>query len=62
MCDALLLRVEEAARRLGLGRSATYLLIQRGALPSIKVGGSRRIVVSDLVEFVQRLKEQSGDD
>ena len=58
MCDVLLLRVEDAARRLGLGRSLTYRFIQTGQLRSVKVGGARRIMSSDLEEFVLRLREE----
>jgi len=38
-CERLCYSVREAARLLGLSRTGTYLLIQRGALPSIKLGG-----------------------
>ena len=55
MEERLLLTVNEAAQRLALGRSMAYRLIQTGALRSVKVGGSRRVLVSDLVEFVQKL-------
>ncbi|MDP9238014.1 MAG: helix-turn-helix domain-containing protein [Chloroflexota bacterium] len=34
-----------------------YRLIQTEALKSVRVGGSRRVVVADLEEFVSRLKE-----
>jgi excisionase family DNA binding protein len=62
VCEELLVTVREAARRLRLGRSATYLLIQRGELPSFKIGGSRRVAVADLREFVDRLRaEVSGE-
>jgi excisionase family DNA binding protein len=62
MEERLLLTVKEAAQRLALGRSMAYRLIQSGALPSIKVGGARRVAVADLHEFVRFLKEQSTDD
>jgi excisionase family DNA binding protein len=58
MCDQLLLRVEEAAKRLGIGRSLVYRFIQTGELASVKIAGARRVLVSDLVEFVRQLKEQ----
>lgn len=60
MGEELLVTVHEAARRLGLGRSATYTLIQRGELPSIKIGGSRRVAVADLCEFVERLRAEAS--
>ena len=52
MCEQLLLTVTQAAARLGVGRSKTYELIARGLLPSLKIDGARRVVGSDLVEFV----------
>jgi len=61
MCSELLVDVRESARRLGLGRSLTYRLIQTGALRSVKIGGARRILVSDLEDFVQRLKEATNE-
>lgn len=60
MCERLLITVREAAGRLGLGRSLTYEFIRRGELKSLKIGGARRVLVSDLLDFVQRLKEQSS--
>jgi excisionase family DNA binding protein len=62
MCDQLLLRVEGAAKRLGIGRSLAYRFIQSGELRSVKIGGARRVLVSDLEDFVKRLKEESDDD
>jgi excisionase family DNA binding protein len=55
VCDVLLLRVEEAARRLNIGRSLAYRFIQSGELRSIKIAGARRVLVSDLDEFVRGL-------
>ncbi len=52
----LLLRVEEAARRLGIGRSSMYRLITTGEVESVRVGGLRRIPVPCLEEYVERLR------
>lgn len=57
MEDRLLLTVKEAAQRLALGRSFVYQLLQRGTLRSVTIGRSRRVLVSDLEEFVRRLRE-----
>jgi excisionase family DNA binding protein len=57
MTDELLITVNEAARRVGFGRSFLYGFIRRGELLSVKIGGARRILVSDLEDFVSRLRE-----
>jgi excisionase family DNA binding protein len=51
----LLLRVDEAGRRLNLGRTVMYELIRSGRLRSVKVGKLRLIPTSALVEFVDQL-------
>ena len=51
-----LLRVEEAARRLGLSRSKTYQMVARGELPSVSIGRSRRVRDTDLERWVEELR------
>lgn len=58
MCDGLLLTIADAAQRLSIGRSMLYTLIQRGELPSVKLGGARRVLLADLEAFVTRLRDQ----
>ncbi len=36
--ERLLLTVEEAARRLGIGRSLAWRLVRSGELPSVRLG------------------------
>ena len=50
----MLLTVVEAARRLGIGRSSLYRLLDAGQIRSIHVGRSHRIPVDALVEFVNQ--------
>ncbi len=52
--DKLLLKVEDAADALSLGRSKTYELIQRGELRAVKIGRSTRIPVDAVREFAER--------
>ena len=52
---ALLMKPEAAARVLSVSRNKVYELMRSGALPSVKLGGSRRVITSGLVEFVARL-------
>jgi len=46
MDTLILLRVEEAAILLRLGRTQTYELVMLGKIPSVKIG-RRRLVVRD---------------
>lgn len=56
----LLITINEAARRLSIGRSHIYDQMQRGALRSIHIGRSRRILESDLDEFIDQLLQETG--
>jgi excisionase family DNA binding protein len=47
-------RVREAARFLGISLSQTYVLMDRGELPYVKFGKSRRIPRKALIEFAKR--------
>lgn len=55
----LLLRVEEAAERLGIGRTLMYELVSRGDVESVPVGRLRRIPAECLDEYVTRLRESA---
>jgi len=57
----LLVTIEEAARRLSIGRSHIYEQIQRGALRSVHVGRSRRILTTDLEAFIEQLLNGPDD-
>ncbi|MFF7183715.1 excisionase family DNA-binding protein [Streptomyces sp. NPDC008222] len=52
----VLLKVEEAARRLRVGRTTCYALIRTGALESVMVGGLRRVPADAVPEYVTRLR------
>ncbi len=51
----LLITVDEAARRLSIGRSHIYDQMQRGNLRSVLIGRSRRILDRDLEAFIEGL-------
>ena len=53
---AILLRVEEAARRLGIARTLMFRLIKDGEVESVRVGRLRRVPVASLEEYVDRLR------
>ena len=50
--ELVLLTVEEAARRLHIGRTTAYRLVAEGQLASIQIGHLRRIPVDALTAFV----------
>src|SRR5262245_29909219 len=52
--DHGLLRVQEAARLLGLSRSMLYQLMDKGELPYVKFGKARRLNRQCLLEYVRR--------
>ncbi|WP_063775866.1 helix-turn-helix domain-containing protein [Streptomyces odonnellii] len=46
------LTVEEAARRLGVGRTTMYALLASGEIPSVTIGRLRRIPAEALSDYV----------
>jgi excisionase family DNA binding protein len=57
----LLLRVEEAALRLGIGRTSMYRLVMSGEVESVQIGGLRRVPAPCLEEYVDRLRRPDPD-
>ncbi len=53
--DRYTITVEEAARRLGIGRSLAYSLVREGSLPHLRLGS--RIVIP--VNALERLLEDA---
>jgi excisionase family DNA binding protein len=60
--DGLLLTVEEAAKRLRLGRTLVYRLISSGELESVKVGRLRRVPAECLPEYVDTLRRTRSSE
>jgi excisionase family DNA binding protein len=55
--DKLLLKIDDAAEALSLGRSRTYKLIQSGVLPVIRIGRSIRIPAQALALWIETQTE-----
>jgi excisionase family DNA binding protein len=51
-----LLTVEEAARRLRIGRTLCFQLIGTGELESVPIGRLRRVPAAAIPEYVNRLR------
>ncbi|MEV4599443.1 helix-turn-helix domain-containing protein [Amycolatopsis sp. NPDC049253] len=51
----VLLTVEEAAERLGIGRTMTYRLVRTGQLESVQIGRLRRIHTSAVDAYAAEL-------
>lgn len=58
MNDRALLRAEEVARLLGIGRSKTYELIASGELPSLRIGRLVRVPRHALDRWIADHTEQ----
>ena len=58
MDDKLTLTVPETAKRLGIGKNLAYDAIQRGEIPSIRVG--HRLLVP--VAALEAMMRQAGSD
>lgn len=54
VAQRLLMRPDEAAAMLSVGRSTIYELMRRGELPSVHIGRASRIPTSAIVHFVKR--------
>ncbi len=58
--DPLLLTPKEAARQLSLAPSTLYQLLLRGEVESVTIGRSRRIPMSALTAYVDRLRREQA--
>ena len=58
--NKLLLKPEEAAEVLSIGRTKLYALMAEGQLASVRIGNSRRVPLDAVNEFNARLEEEAG--
>jgi excisionase family DNA binding protein len=59
MSERLLLRVEEVAEMLSLGRSKTYQLIASGVLPGVRLGRCVRVPADALRRWLESQSSSS---
>ncbi|MGD0205443.1 MAG: helix-turn-helix domain-containing protein [Dehalococcoidia bacterium] len=55
-----LLRIEDAAAALGIGRSKLYQLLAADLLPVVKIGRRALIPTHAIEEFAERLEAEQG--
>jgi excisionase family DNA binding protein len=55
-----LLTVEEAARRLSIGRTTMYALLKDGHINSVRIGRRRRIPTEALTAYTDRLAAEQN--
>lgn len=55
MPDRVLLTVEEAAKRLGIGKTKAYELVKSGAIESVQIGRLRRVHVDAVNAYAAAL-------
>ena len=58
--NKLLLKPEEAAEVLSIGRTKLYALMAEGRLASVRIGNSRRVPLDAVNEFIARLEDEAG--
>lgn len=52
--EPICVRVNDAARMIGVGRTKLYQLISSGELETIKIGKATRVTTASLQELVKR--------
>lgn len=57
----LVLTIEEAAQRLGIGRTLMYALVSAGEVESVRIGRLRRIPIDALHSYVASLRDRGGE-
>lgn len=57
--EQILLTVEEAARKLRIGRTRMFALIKSGEIEAVQIGRSRRIHPEAIEQFAQKLQSRT---
>jgi excisionase family DNA binding protein len=57
--EVRLLKSEEVAEILKISRAMAYKLMQRGEIPTIRIGSAVRVRVEDLEKYVAEKAEQN---
>lgn len=60
--DRLVISITETAKRLQIGRSLAYRLVQSGEIPSIAIGGRRLVPIEALAEWIKACTKGGAAD
>ncbi|WP_353050601.1 helix-turn-helix domain-containing protein [Qipengyuania citrea] len=60
--EPIAMRVPEACRYLGIGRSTLYVLIGKGEIEVIKLGSSTLVLTASLRALVERRQKPAEDE
>lgn len=52
--EPICVKINDAARMIGIGRTKLYELISMGEVETVKIGKATRITTASLYEFVRR--------
>jgi excisionase family DNA binding protein len=55
--EPLIIRIPDACRMIGVGRSKLYELLAAGEIEAVKIGARRLILLASLREFVEANRE-----
>ena len=58
--EPIVMRVPEACRYLGIGRSTLYVLIGKGEIEVIKMGSATLVITASLRSLVERLRSPNA--
>ncbi len=57
-----MLNASQVARLLNVSQAHTYALMQRGEIPTVSVGNSKRVLPQDLQKYINQHKNRSARD
>ena len=58
--EPIVMRVPDACRYLGIGRSTLYVLIGKGEIEVIKMGSATLVITASLRSLVERLRSPNA--
>jgi excisionase family DNA binding protein len=58
--EQLVFTPEQIAQKIAQGRTTVYALMKSGALPSVRIGRSRRVTKAALEDYVARLESNEA--